>query len=455
MGLRDEMSVFEHFVLFYDTDQSLESELSAFIRAGLVVGDPCIVIATALHREQMEHRLQAYGINLAVAHARKQYHWLDAVSVLSKILVDGWPAPERCAAEVGRVIARAAKRGSHVRVFGELEALLIARDNRAAAMRMEELWNELHESTPQSFTILCGYALGALARGEPEDLVPVICRYHSHVLAPEHSSAWSSLADRLKVSVAAPQPESLRDIEQTDRQRAKAILRHEAASFWSRSEPGGAAADGERMRFALEAHALVTQEIFAASLLAQTLPQLWDHHRAEAEQALQHVHTLTRGALAGLRVLQVELQPVALEQMALPDLLRQLAEAMASRAGVPIAVTCEGDWPALSEQVKLAFYRVAQEALMNAANYAAARQMSLRLRRRRTGTLVLEVEDDGRGFDVRAIPSGHRGIAMMRERARAIGATLRIKSLLGKGTAVIIDWRGSRGDARRSQGGNM
>jgi PAS domain S-box-containing protein len=220
------------------------------------------------------------------------------------------------------------------------------------------------------------------------------------------------------------------------------------------------AAAAERNRLARELHDTVTQEIFSASLLAETLPKVWEHWpRAETEQALEHLHGMNSSALAGLRALLLELRPAALEQLSLAQALRQLGAAMSARAGLPIAVThqssgiLEGAEPPLPAAVKVAFYRVAQEALMNAAKYAQARAIHVRLRTKGHSRTELEIADDGRGFDPGAIPAGHFGLAMMRERAHGLGADLQVRSTPGQGTRVIVAWQSSRRAAAAAQKG--
>jgi signal transduction histidine kinase len=89
--------------------------------------------------------------------------------------------------------------------------------------------------------------------------------------------------------------------------------------------------------------------------------------------------------------------------------------------------------------VKLVFYRVAQEALNNIAKHAGGRQVELRLDCQ-PGHLHLCIQDDGLGFDASSIPPGHLGVAIMRERASSIGASLMIESQPGQGTTVALDW---------------
>src|SRR5260370_15674204 len=122
-----EMRESEHFVQFYETDDFLLDSVSGFTGAGLGAGAACIVIATKLHREGLEERLQANGLNLSAAHARGKYLTLDAAETLSQFMVDGWPEPDRFAEVVGGQLARPVNGPPPVRVFGEMAPLLWAR----------------------------------------------------------------------------------------------------------------------------------------------------------------------------------------------------------------------------------------------------------------------------------------------------------------------------------------
>jgi signal transduction histidine kinase len=219
------------------------------------------------------------------------------------------------------------------------------------------------------------------------------------------------------------------------------------------------AAVAERTRLAHELHDTVTQEMYSAVLLAESITRNWQGHRAEAEMALKQLPGVIRGALAGLRTLLFELRPATLEHLPLSALLRQLGEAMSLRADVPIAVRLNDSEgassdvePPLPPAVKVVFYRVAQEALMNAAKYARAHAISVQLRTRGRGTrstIELEIADDGRGFDPSAISAGHFGLVIMRERAHDVGATVQIRSQPGQGTQIVAVWpreRGGRGE---------
>jgi nitrate/nitrite-specific signal transduction histidine kinase len=194
----------------------------------------------------------------------------------------------------------------------------------------------------------------------------------------------------------------------------------------------------ERQRLARELHDAVTQTLFSSSLIAEVLPRLWERNPDEGKRRLEELRELTRGALAEMRTLLLELRPAALVDAELSDLLRQLAESITGRARLPVAVEVEGECD-LPVEVKVALYRIAHEALNNVAKHARASQASVELRYE-GGVVELQVSDDGGGFDPKNISPDSLGLGIMRERVEAVGATLRIDSQVGHGTQVKVAW---------------
>src|SRR5690348_9671658 len=133
----------EHFVQFYETDEFLLDSLSSFIGSGLGAGSSCLVVATKAHREGLEERLRARGLDLSVTYTQGTYLWLDAAETLSQFMVDGQPDPIRFAEVIEKTIERMAKGQRRLRIFGEMVELLWREGNQAATIRLEELWNEL------------------------------------------------------------------------------------------------------------------------------------------------------------------------------------------------------------------------------------------------------------------------------------------------------------------------
>ncbi len=195
----------------------------------------------------------------------------------------------------------------------------------------------------------------------------------------------------------------------------------------------------ERQNLARNLHDAINQSLFSAGLIAEVLPRLWEREPEEARRSLEDLRRLTRGALAEMRSLLVELRPSALTDTELGDLLRLLGNAFTGRTNIPVAVTVTGDG-ILPAEVQTVLYRICQEALNNIAKHAKASQVEIHVLHE-PGTFELYIRDDGRGFDTaEQMPPGHYGLSMMRERAETVGAVLTVISQVGRGTQVAIRW---------------
>ena len=206
-----------------------------------------------------------------------------------------------------------------------------------------------------------------------------------------------------------------------------------------RAQAVRSATAAERSRLARELHDAVSQTLFSATLIADVLPRLWKRKPEEGRRRLEELRELTRGALAEMRTLLLELRPAALTEAVLIDLLRQLAESVTGRARIPVIVGSEGDCQ-LPPEVKVALYRIAQEALNNVVKHARARSATIFLECT-VDRVCLDIEDDGRGFDPTAIGPEHLGLGIMQERADTIGAQLEIQTSPEDGTRVRVVWR--------------
>ena len=191
----------------------------------------------------------------------------------------------------------------------------------------------------------------------------------------------------------------------------------------------------ERSRLARDLHDAVTQKLFsiraharAAAVLAAREPPDADRIRAEIEV----VGELGAEAQAELRAVIDGLTPPDLEAAGLAESLRRYAVLAGRAHGVPVMFSA-ACLPPLSEQAEAALYRVAQEALHNALRHAGASSVKVSLAKT-PRQVVLEVSDDGHGFDPDA-PSGGLGVASMRERAASAGGRLAFRST-AKGTTV-------------------
>ncbi|MGB7876629.1 MAG: histidine kinase, partial [Anaerolineales bacterium] len=195
----------------------------------------------------------------------------------------------------------------------------------------------------------------------------------------------------------------------------------------------------ERQRLARELHDAVTQTLFSSSLIADVLPRIWERNPEEGRRRLEELRQLTRGALAEMRTLLMELRPSALVEVELGDLLRQLSEAFTGRSRIPVQLDVDREIQ-IPPNVKVGLYRIAQEALNNVFKHANASKVTLVLRSQPEGVEELSVEDNGRGFDMSVVSSDHLGLSIMNERSKEIGVDLTVDSQIGVGTKVITRW---------------
>ncbi|PKO20266.1 MAG: hypothetical protein CVU38_21025 [Chloroflexi bacterium HGW-Chloroflexi-1] len=234
---------------------------------------------------------------------------------------------------------------------------------------------------------------------------------------------------------------------------------------------GETAAQAERNRLARELHDSIKQQLYAINVSAAAALARWDGDATGARAAVEDVRGSAQAALAEMRALLQQLRPAPLATAGLLDALRDQCEALAYRTGAQVTVDFGepadglGPPPASTPAVASArtltpdelpagaqetVFRIAQEALANVARHARARHVHLRLAREES-RLVLEVNDDGQGFDPQGMPAADGapasplvvqpaglGLVNMRERAAAVGGQLQVQSAPGAGSSVRL-----------------
>jgi signal transduction histidine kinase len=197
----------------------------------------------------------------------------------------------------------------------------------------------------------------------------------------------------------------------------------------------------ERNRLALDLHDAVSQKLFGLVLNAEAAGTLLERDPAAARARVRMLQELAQEALDELRSLVFELRPPDLEKDGLGGALRKHVELLRRLEPHDVRLLVDGELhadPTRDGEI----LRIAQEALQNALRHAQSRQVTVRLSGG-LGRLLLEVEDDGVGFDPSAPAARSRrlGLTSMEERARRIGATLEIRSARGAGTTVRLQAR--------------
>ncbi len=192
------------------------------------------------------------------------------------------------------------------------------------------------------------------------------------------------------------------------------------------------AQEEERARVARDLHDEVNQSLTGLLLRLEAVREAAP---PELEPELAETKALANQAMRELLSLARQLRPTALDDLGLTAAIAGQVEQFA-RSEIEATLTEEGDFSDLDDDVQLVVYRVAQEALSNAARHSGAKRIAVALRRAERG-VELEISDDGRGFAFEESEGG-LGIAGMRERALLIGAELTIESRPGAGTKVHL-----------------
>ena len=193
------------------------------------------------------------------------------------------------------------------------------------------------------------------------------------------------------------------------------------------------AQEEERARIARDLHDEVNQSLTGLLLRLEAAREAAP---PELEEELAETKALANQAMRELLSLARQLRPTALDDLGLAAAIAGQVEQLA-RGEIGAEFAAEGDFSALADDAQLVVYRVAQEALSNAARHSGAERISVLLRRREDGDVTLEVADDGCGFAFDESEGG-LGIGGMRERALLIGGELTIESRPSRGTTVRL-----------------
>lgn len=278
-----------------------------------------------------------------------------------------------------------------------------------------------HHKNGEIYWVRVNYSLVCDPDGKPDYMIALV----------ENIDEEKRAAEKL----AAQEAEYRRRLEQRIAERTEELNQ---ANQLLQQKAAQEAVNNERTRLARDLHDAVTQTLFSANLIADVLPAIWEQNPSAGARRLSELRQMTRGALAEMRMLLVELRPNALTEIPLPNLIRQLCESVIGRDRLPIQINLEGQRK-LPPLVQISLYRIAQEALNNIVKHAKATQAIVTLRIDEAVRLV--VEDDGSGFDMSKVSPDHFGLKIMYERAEIIGAHISINSEPNEGTQVSVMWQ--------------
>ena len=229
--------------------------------------------------------------------------------------------------------------------------------------------------------------------------------------------------------------------EMRDAALALAIARQAAVAIENarlHERAGQAAVLEERQRLARELHDSVAQALYGVSLYAEAAGRaLASGETAPVAASLADIRETVHEALGEMRLLLFELRPPLLEEEGLAGAIASRLRAVEARAG--LTTRLEGDVSdRFSPEMEQELYRLAQEALNNVLKHAHARHVTVRLDVS-PARAVLEVADDGVGFEAALRGGDGYGLPGMRERAERLGGTLYVTSAPDAGTTVRVE----------------
>jgi PAS domain S-box-containing protein len=174
-----------HIVQFYDDERYLCDAIVQFIGTGLANSEPCVVIAIEERRAALVEGLRARSLDPDRAVASGQLVLLDPFETLKLFMVNGAPDWHRFKKAIGGVLdkACAGRPTRMVRAYGEMVDVLWRDGQTHAAVRLEELWNDLGKLHP--FSLLCAYVMGNFLKASDGAQFEAVCRNHTHVLPAE------------------------------------------------------------------------------------------------------------------------------------------------------------------------------------------------------------------------------------------------------------------------------
>ena len=197
------------------------------------------------------------------------------------------------------------------------------------------------------------------------------------------------------------------------------------------------AQEAERRALSMELHDEVGQSLSAVLVELKNLSIRLDAQvPAASRNNIESIKGLVEGTVRVVRNMALLLRPSMLDDLGLIPALRWQAREMSKRTSMDVGVATELTGDNLPEGYKTCLYRVVQEALHNCERHSHATTVRIRVHRQ-NGRLILSIQDDGVGFDVRQVKG--LGLLGMEERVTRLGGTFGIDSEIGAGTMLTVE----------------
>jgi len=442
---------YPHTAQFYADSQFLLKELNRYISNSLLAGDATVVIATREHREGLAQRLRSSGFDVPRATAQGRYIALDAAETLSTFMIGRSPDAALFSQVIGSVMERAANavaraKNPHISAFGEMVALLWQQGNPEAAVRLEQLWNNMGHMYPLS--LHCAYPISLFDREEHGDLFLKTCAEHSRIIPVESYTSLVNDEQRLRSVSLLQQKARALETEMAERRKVEEELRRSQAQLESIVEQRTVALrqlssrlltlqDTERRRIARELHDSLGQYLVGLKLNVEMLK------RSPSDKLWSDVDELMQRCMTEVRTLSYLLHPPTMDAAGFTSAARWYVEGFGQRSGVQVTLDAPDTLGRLPDAIELALFRVLQETLTNVHRHSGASEAQVVIRQDAT-RVVLEVKDNGQGIPKKLLANFREtgagmgvGLAGIRERARELGGRMQVESD-GCGTLVRV-----------------
>jgi hypothetical protein len=226
----------KHLVQFYDDERALAKNVSHYLGEGLRRGEQLVVIATPGHREAFTRELEKQGFEPAGAVREGRLLLLDAGETLAGFMVDGQPDPERFQNTVGALIRKLSAQAGDagLRAYGEMVDVLWNAGHSSAAMRLEELWNELLGAN--RFSLLCAYQIDVFGKEFQTGVLDGVLCAHTHLVSAGANGDLEGAVDGAIEQVLGSRAKGLKLLIKANFRPSWAVIpQAEATVLWLRN----------------------------------------------------------------------------------------------------------------------------------------------------------------------------------------------------------------------------
>jgi signal transduction histidine kinase len=331
-----------HAVQFYDSDDYLIGVVARFLLAGLWAGDRVVVVATPGHVKAVLARIHDLAPELVLPVGRITF--LDARQSLDRFMGGELPDPVAFRRFVARMVGLLGPTGRG-RVYGEMVDLLYWQDgNSAAALRLEQLWNEAQQL--HGFSLLCGYVMGHFYNEGDGSRFLEVCQAHTHVIPTEEFGNLDTPLARLREISVLQQRARVLQAEIQRRQRLEQALLELLK---------GRARDEEELRASARREKEARQAAAVNDAFKETLLGILGHDLRNPLNAVLTTARIMLIAAEGSGACESErrLERIVSSGVRMQRLIGQLLDVARAQlaGGIPIADACTQDLRRLVDKV--------------------------------------------------------------------------------------------------------